>query len=204
MKESGSLGYSNETEFEQFIEGLRQQRRPEWNWLYDHFRARVIPWLHKKDGRLPSDSILTVEDFIEEAFSKSLIRFYEMFKEGEFKDLGQLRGLMFRIAELKLKEGYYKVKMDRRIFFKESLQEEGDKLSTETSPDKIIEQREIVQSLEKHLSTLPTGEKELLMRFADGERLKDIATDLGIDETSCRMRKYRAMKKLKAIVKKSG
>ncbi len=196
MSEAHSINYDPETSFEEFMSGLRQKQSLEWRWLVRHFRQVVVPWIRKKDGNLPLDSIVSVDDFVEEVFAKSMVRYYELFQEGTFHSLGDLRGLIFRIAEYKLKEGYHSVKRDKRIFFSD--ENGNEKLHDDAS--KNLEQRELVKALENEMNKLPAEDQELLLRYSNGERLKDIADDLGIDETSCRMRKYRAMKRLKGLM----
>ena len=115
------LDYNAEMKFDFFLEQLRKGKEKEWKWLMNQFRERVKPWLFKKDGNLPHGSIVSVDEFIEEIFTNSLYLFYEKFQQGEFKSLADLRGLMFRIAELKLKEGYYFQVLLLKFFFHQNL-----------------------------------------------------------------------------------
>lgn len=194
------LSYNPEEEFLSFLAKLRTQAQPEWQWLMDMFRAKVKPFLFKIDGNLPAGTIASVDEFIEEVFANSLFRFYEQFAEGEFQSLAELRSLMFRIAEFKLKEGYNRVRRDSLLYFTDdvrtsNLLEHQDELSIRELADK-----EIIAELRNQIEQLPTMEKELLIRFAQGEELGSIALNLGLEAAACRKRKQRALDKLKALV----
>lgn len=194
------LGYEPELEFSRFLEQLRKQAQPEWQWLMDMFRAKVKPYLFKIDGNLPAGTIASVDEFIEEVFANSLFRFYEQFAEGEFKSLAELRSLMFRIAEFKLKEGYYRVRRDGLLYFTDDVQvgnlaEHQDDLSVRET-----QERETILELRNQIEQLSPTDKELLTRFAKGEELGSIALNLGLEAAACRKRKQRALEKLKTLV----
>ena len=99
-------------DFSSFLQALRSGQDLEWQWLVRHLRDRVVPWIRKRDGNLPTYTVVSESYFIEEVFAESMIKFYELFNTGTFKSLADLRGLLFRIADLKMKEGYRKVKKD--------------------------------------------------------------------------------------------
>jgi len=189
-----------EKSFDLFLKDLRQQEDKAWLWLLDHFREKVVPYIRKKDGRLPKDAIIAEPYFIEEIFANSLIKFYELFDKGEFENLGQLRSLMFRIAELKLKEAYKQVQKDKVLFFSTPPSSAGNKQIENDTISLEQEQQEVVQNLEQALEALPDIDRELLLRFSRGERLKKIASDLSINETNCRKKKQRALAKLRQLL----
>lgn len=194
------LSYDPEIEFLHFLQQLRGQAQPEWQWLMDMFRAKVKPYLFKIDGNLPAGTIASVDEFIEEVFANSLFRFYEQFAEGEFQSLAELRSLMFRIAEFKLKEGYYRVKRDKLLYFTDdvrtsNLTEHQDDLSI-----REVQEREAILELRDQINQLNPTDRELLIRFAKGEELGSIALNLGLEAAACRKRKQRALDKLKVLV----
>ena len=194
------LSYDPEKEFLRFLEQLRAQAQPEWQWLLDMFRAKVKPYLFKIDGNLPAGAIASVDEFIEEVFANSLYRFYEQFAEGDFQSFAELRSLMFRIAEFKLKEGYYRVRRDSLLYFTDdvrtsNLTEHQDELSVRESQEK-----ETILELRNQIDQLPPLDRELLIRYAKGEELGSIALNLGLEAAACRKRKQRALDKLKALV----
>lgn len=194
------LSYEPEIEFSRFLKQLREQAQLEWQWLMDMFRAKVKPYLFKIDGNLPTGTIASVDEFIEEVFANSLFRFYEQFAEGEFQSLPQLRSLMFRIAEFKLKEGYYRVRRDGLLYFTDdvrvgNLTEHQDDLSM-----RELAEKETISELRNQIEVLNPTDKELLVRYAKGEELGSIALNLGLEAAACRKRKQRALDKLKALV----
>jgi DNA-directed RNA polymerase specialized sigma24 family protein len=194
------LSYNPEIEFLHFLQQLRGQAQPEWQWLMDMFRSKVKPYLFKIDGNLPPGTIASVDEFIEEVFANSLFRFYEQFAEGEFNSLAELRSLMFRIAEFKLKEGYHRVRRDKLLYFTDdvrtsNLNDRQDDLSI-----REIQERETILELRDQIEQLPPTDKELLVRFAQGEELGSIALNLGLEAAACRKRKQRALERLKVLV----
>lgn len=192
--------YSTETNFPSFLAALRRQDDAAWEWLLNHFRERVVPYIRKKDGRLPKDAIVSTEYFIEEVFSNSLIKFYELFEKGNFSNLGQLRGLMFRIAEIKLKEAYRQLKRDRVLYFSENESSKNQIADTVELTEREQKEQKVILKLESALKHLPESDREVLLRFAKGERLKNIAADLDINEVSCRKKKQRALGKLRKLL----
>lgn len=187
--------------FDLFLLDLRQQEDAAWIWLLDHFREKVVPYIRKRDGRLPKDTIVSVDYFIEEVFANSLIKFYELFEKGEFADLGQLRGLMFRIAELKLKEGYKKVKKDKALFFSDDATSESSSPFEENEASLEQEEKQVVSQLQTALQELSESDRQVLLRFANGDQLKIIAAELEINEVSCRKKKQRALEKMRKLLK---
>lgn len=194
------LSYNPEKEFEQFLQKLREQAQPEWQWLMDMFRSKVKPYLFKIDGNLPAGTIASVDEFIEEVFANSLFRFYEQFAAGEFQSLAEVRSLMFRIAEFKLKEGYHRVRRDKLLYFTDdvrtsNLTEHHDELSI-----REVAERETIAELRNQIGQLQPTDRELLTRFAKGEELGSIALNLGLEAAALRKRKQRALGKLKTLV----
>jgi len=194
------LSYNPELEFPRFLQELQQQAQPEWTWLLEVFRQKVKPYLFKIDGNLPLGTIASVDEFIEEVFANSLFQFYEKFASGEFKSLADLRGLMFRIAEYKLKEGYQRVRRDKLIYFTDDVRTSNLTEKQDNLTIREAQEREIVAELRDQLTQLPTQDREIIVRFAKGEELGSIALNLGIEAAACRKRKQRAMEKLKQLV----
>ena len=186
-----------EHQFETFLQALNAGKDKEWQWLVCHLRERAMPWIRKRDGNLPKQTIISEPYFIEEVFAESLIKFYELFKTGTFGSLADLRGLLFRIAELKLKEGYRSVKKDHMVFFPEFTQPILEDIPLENDSEEIEAQRTLVKEMEAQLAQLPKADREILLRFAKGEKLKNISADLQIKETAGRKKKQRALKQLR-------
>ena len=197
-----SFNYDPEKEFVSFLKKLRANSQPEWLWLLDMFRDRVIPWLYKKDGNLPREAIVSTNEFVEEVFANSLFRFYELFPTGEFNSLADLRGLIFRIAEFKLKEGYKSIKRDGIIYFTDDVSRgKLSEFQDKQTVDAYVE-IETISTLREQLDQMSPEDREMLLRYARGEELGSIAENLNITPAACRKRKQRALDKLKALVSK--
>ena len=204
MNKHLSLGYDVEDNFSRFLQALRKGESVEWKWLIAYFRSNVIPWIRKKDGRLPVNSIISESHFVEQVFTQSLIQFYELFQSGNFESFNHIRSLMFKIADIKLKEAYRQHKKDQFIYFAE------DDTSLKSMAGKTAffeieqQQTEHIQALKAALAKLPDLDRQILLKFANGERFNQIAVDLGLSEANCRKRKQRAMERLKNILKKQS
>lgn len=182
--------------FDIFAARLVGQKQREWQWLIAHFEELVIPWLFKK-ASLPADYTMSKEAFVEEVFANSTYKFYELFKIGSFQSLADLRGLMFKIAALKLKEGYQKIKRDQRIYFNDDL------ISTENSAFEITigerRRKEALNEIKEHIYNLPQEEQQILLEYLNGESFKEIAETTGLSEANCRKKKQRALTKVKKM-----
>lgn len=198
MNKNLSIAQRAEHQFEDFLKTLKNGNDEEWQWLVNHLRERAVPWIRKKDGNLPAGTIVSEGYFVEEVFAESLIKFYELFKTGTFKSLADLRGLIFRIAELKLKEGYRSVKKDQRIFFPEFFQKTMEDVEGEDFSESIKSQQILVKELEAQLAELPKEEREILLRYSKGEKIKQISEDLGLKQETGRKKKQRALQTLRA------
>lgn len=186
-----------EQQFDTFLQALNTGKDKEWQWLVSHLRERAVPWIRKKDGNLPQQTIVSESYFVEEVFAESLIKFYELFKTGTFRSLADLRGLLFRIAELKLKEGYRSVKKDHIVFFPEFTSPILEDISLDNDSKDIEAQRSLVKEMEAQLAQLSKEEQEILLRYAKGEKLKHISADLQLKEETGRKKKQRALKLLR-------
>lgn len=197
MNKLNTISISAEEHFGEFLNSLKKGKDGEWQWLVSHLRERAVPWIRKRDGNLPQGTIVSESYFVEEVFAESLIKFYELFQTGTFKSLADLRGLIFRIAEFKMKEGYRAVKKDKAVFFPEFYQKISEDLEAEDFTEQIKQEQKLVQELEKQLSSLPNEEQEILKRYSKGEKLKKISEDLGLKEETGRKKKQRALSKLR-------
>ena len=180
--------------FEEFLEALRTGNTSTWTQLVTTLRSVTMPWLLKRIGTLPTYSLISSQELANEVFAESLAKFYNIFPTGTFHKHQDLQSLLFKIADLKLKESFARLKKDQQILRLSTYPnlEEISKLE-EVDQDEI-EQKKLVY---QYLLSLPTEERTLLQRYYWGERLKDIAEDMGISEVNCRKKKQRALAKLK-------
>ena len=183
-----------ETTFPQFLEALHASNTSTWTQLVTRLREVTLPWLIKRIGALPHYALISPSELANEVFAESLAKFYDLFQEGEFKKFQEFQSLMFKISELKLKEGLAKVKKDSHILRIATNQELENKLEADKNDQSKIENRKIIHN---YLLSLPDADRTLLQRYYWGERLTDIAQDLGISEANCRKKKQRALNKLR-------
>lgn len=204
MSKHASLNYDVENDFNRFLDALQKGESVEWKWLIAYFRANVIPWIRKKDGRLPPNSIISETYFVEQVFTQSLIQFYELFQNGDFRSFGHIRALMFKIAGIKLKEAYRKHKRDQIIYFSDNTVELQDWAKQQNLSEEEVSQIELIQVLKAGLTQIPEVDQRILIKFARGEKFSDIAQDMGLSEVNCRKRKQRAIERLKNLMKNTG
>ena len=198
MKLKEDILYQAENDFDRFLAKLRKQEASEWAWLMGYLEELVIPWLFTKVTSLPKDYTMSKEAFIEEVFSNTTYKFYDIFKTGTFSSLADLRGLTFRIAELKIKEGYRKVKRDATIYFSDEPASsfEGTMFEMTTGERR---KKEILEEIKEHIYTLPGVEQKILIEYLNGESFKEISETTGLTAANCRKKKQRALSKVKTM-----
>jgi RNA polymerase sigma factor (sigma-70 family) len=201
MEKEEHLGYNVDERFPHFLAQLRNNQALEWLWLLKEFRRVVFNWLRKKAGQLSKDSVISIEDFLEEVYANSLIQFYELFGKGSFQNVHQLKSLMFKVTDLKLKEGYRKIQKDQWLF---TFTEDSQNSSSQTWNREDKQKSDLINRIRTHLKSLSTSEQELLLQYANGVELKQIAQNLGISHSACRKRKERILNKLKNLVQQKG
>ena len=182
--------------FGSFLLELQQGHTGSWNLLVKRLRQVTIPWLIIKTGQLPGYALQSNQEFSAEVFAESLVKFYELFAEGEFSNYQALQSLMFRIAELKLKEGLARIQKFKKVYRSDS-DEQMEAMIQQSEKGKEKDLTRQIQALKRHMSQLPEADRVLLQRYYRGEKLIDIARDMDITEASCRKRKQRALEKLK-------
>ncbi len=196
-----SLTYDPIENFDLLLSALSQKDARAWNWLVTRFRDRLRPFLWKRTGSYPKNAILSREQFMEEVIEETLLQFFQIFQTGSFYDYSKLEATVVTIAGYKLKEGFARLRKEQRTYFMEA-----DALSVlkekQTTTTVTKEEVEAVYTIKKELNQLELAEKELLMRYFNGEELQDIAEDLNISAAACRKRKQRIVEKLRARVAK--
>lgn len=189
--------------FEAFLKKLRNGAPEEWRVLVIRFRKRMINWLLKKAGFYPSDALLSKKQFVEEVFEESLLKFYELFQTGKFDRYDDLEAMIVTVAGYKLKEGFARLKRERRMYavgvpeqtFESALQRLD---MHQTSDERAME--ELIFVVKENIRKLDADERDMLVRFYNGEELRDIALIQEISPEACRKRKQRALEKLKIFV----
>ena len=182
------------TAFPQFLEELHNGNTVAWTQLVSRLREVTLPWLRNRIGTLPAYALVSPGELANEVLAESFAKFYDLFPNGQFSEFKDFQSLMFKIGELKLKEGISKVKRDSRII-RIATNQEVKNIATKEKIDLV--EIETKKTIHQHLLSLPEKDRILLQRYYWGEKLKDIAHDLGISEANCRKKKERALNKLK-------
>ena len=140
-------------------------------------------------------------EFAEEVFEECLLKFYELFEERVFEKYSDLEATIVRISDFKIKEGFAKIKRDQRLYFMnaEALSAMREK-HLKKQDDQEKEKVELISEIHQHLSTLPPEDSNLILRYFNGEDLKDLAGEYNISPAACRKRKQRIIEKLKNLV----
>ncbi|HNE28866.1 MAG TPA: sigma-70 family RNA polymerase sigma factor [Saprospiraceae bacterium] len=180
---------------------LRQREEKAWTELVGSLRQVTLPWLRKRIGRLPAYAVTTEQEFAMEVFSESLSRFFTLFEKGRFEQPRELQSLMFKVAELTLKEGFARLKKEALIYRPDDpagFQTARQEISEWTNDDELARQR--TRDIRQKLLELNENDRDLLCRYYAGEKLAALAREMEVSEENIRKRKQRAFERLKHLV----
>ncbi len=184
--------------FPSYCDRLRAKDPAAWQWLMGHFEERVKPWLFQKVAALPKGYNMARQDFVEEVFAQATYKFYDLFQNGHFETLSDLRGLMFRVAEFAVKEGYQKVKRDQKLYFSDEIAPESmNDMNAEAQAEK--RKQEALETVRAFIRQLPRKDQDILGLYLDGLSFQTIALRTGLTEPNCRKRKQRALEQVKHL-----
>lgn len=190
-------------DFSDFLEQLHNGAPEVWRQLVARFRKRLISWLIKKTFFYPSDALLSKKQFVEEVFEESLLKFYELFQTGKFDCYEDMEAMMVTIAGYKLKEGFARLKRERKIYAanisEQSFESAQQRYHTRQSGDDHGAE-EMIIVIKENIGKLDAEERDLLISYFNGEELQNIALSRHISPEACRKRKQRALEKLKTYV----
>jgi len=195
------LNYNPDEYFDRFLLALQQKEQREWNWLIAKFRQRLLPFLRSRTQSYPSNALLSRQQFLEEVIEETLMQFYQLFQKGTFAAYSDLEATVVTTSTYKLKEGFARLKKERQLYFMEAekLSVVREKQGSQETQLATKEAEQIALIKEK-IQILDTAEKDLLIRYFNGEELQDIAEDLAISAAACRKRKQRILEKLKGLI----
>jgi RNA polymerase sigma factor (sigma-70 family) len=174
--------------FRNFMLLLPQNHDRAWWRLDKDLKTKMVYWLiSAKRSNLPE---------AEQVYYDALIVFTQAVRQKklDFPTSKNLKSYIFRIAELKIME------MDRENQKQEKISnfEEHKDLSL---LDELYDE-ELDLKIENLMQQLDIQEREILFsNYFQNENLKAIARRLGITEENCRVIKFRALKKMKTMVK---
>ena len=201
MNDSKQRNEAENRDFKGFLEKLRHGDTKTWTHLVGKLKAVTVPWLLKRIGRLPEYSLVSEIEFANEVFAESLAKFYPLFNKGEFKKYQDLQSLMFRISELKMKEGFAKNRKNSVLYRPGNnnlMEAEINKTMELTADDEA--KKEKIQVLQIQIQKLSEDDQKLLQRFYAGEKMVDIAQEMKTSEANIRKRKQRALERLKKLL----
>lgn len=189
-------------DFEPLLAGLRRRDVQAWTLAVGQMRQVTLPWLHRRVGKLPAYALVSEQEFVLEIFADSLAKFYDLFEGGTFGKAADMQSLMFRVAELKMKEAFARLQKDALIYRPAS--PEAFEAAVQKQPDWTADDdlaRERVLALQRQFATLEADERDLLQRFYSGEKMSRLAQEMGLTEENLRKRKQRALDRLKHLMK---
>lgn len=174
--------------FRNFMLLLPQNHDRAWWRLDKDFKTKMIYWLVsvKRSNLIEAEQV----------YYDSLVVFTQAVhqKKLDFPTSKNLKSYIFRIAELKMME------MDRENQKQEKIS--NFEVHKDLSLLDELYDEELDNKIENLMQQLETQEREILFsNYFHDENLKTIAQRLGITEENCRVIKFRALKKMRIMVK---
>lgn len=163
-----------------------------------HLNARLKPWMKRQVGHVASDSVMTREDIVEEAYSETLQYLYREVAQGTFATLADLRGWAFAVAGYKLKEAWRTYKNQQRLYFPDDWEKTPDLGADLWREAQYIQA--ISQQIHEGLEQLDEVDRNILQDYAEGLSFDQIADRVGMPAATCRKRKQRALTRLRALL----
>ena len=174
--------------FRNFMLLLPQNNDRAWWRLDKDLKTKMVYWLISA-----KKSNLAVA---EQVYYDALVVFTQTVhkKKLDFPTSKNLKSYFFRIAELKMME------MDRENRKQEKIS--NFEVNRDLSLFDELYDEELDLKIENLMQRLDTQEREILFsNYFHNENLKAIALRIGITEENCRVIKFRALKKMKTMVK---
>jgi DNA-directed RNA polymerase specialized sigma24 family protein len=186
--------------FDLFLKNLIEQKPLEWGLLDKILRKSTIPWLYKKLTRSTNYNHSMKEQLSQEIYANSLQTYIRLIPNGTFESISNLVSLMYSIADKKLKETYRAIQKNGRVVYTDNSEWmnsfEDPKWQNQVHLDR---QQELITKMQSKLEELSNRDKEILLRFASGEKLKDIAISMDVPQATCRKQKERALQRLRKL-----
>jgi RNA polymerase sigma factor (sigma-70 family) len=186
--------------FEIFLQCLRQQEPLEWGILDKLLRKYTISWLYKKLTKSTSYDHGTKQQLANEIYANSLQTYIRLVPTGTFESVSNLVSLMYSIADKKLKETYRQIQKNGRVVYTDNNEWMNSFEDPKWQDDKQeAKQEDLIGKMREQLELLSEKDREILLRFASGEKLKDIADSLEVPQATCRKQKERALLRLRKL-----
>lgn len=183
-----------------FLKCLRQQKPLEWGVLDKLLRKYTIPWLYKKLTKSTSYNHSMKQQLANEIYANSLQTYIRLVPTGTFESVSNLISLMYSIADKKLKETYRQIQKNGRVVYTDNNEWMNSFEDPKWQNDKQeSKQQELIGKMRKQLEQLSERDREILLRYANGEKLKDIAESMEVPQATCRKQKERALQRLRKL-----
>ena len=186
--------------FDLFLKNLVEQQPLEWGILDKLLRRYTIPWIYKKLTKTTSYHHGKKQQLSQEIYANSLQTYIKLVPNGTFESVSNLISLMYSIADKKLKETYRQIQKNGRVVYTDN----NEWMSSFEDPQwendiQNSQQQELVTKMKSKLQKLSERDREILLRYANGEKLKDIAESMDVPQATCRKQKERALQRLKKL-----
>jgi DNA-directed RNA polymerase specialized sigma24 family protein len=182
------------SEFANFLNDLYVRSPLAWERLTVKLRKRLIPMLNYKTSLYPSNALQTKTEFIEEVFEETLLKFADILPSCTFNDYSGIEAMAVTISRYKLQEGFARLRREQRLHLMET--EDLNRLAEERQEETLLSGELSTQHIERAkvlIEQLNEIDKDILIRFFEGEELNKIAEDHNLSAHACRKRKQRAM-----------
>ena len=186
------------TAFPEFLAQLRANDRRAWGELVVKLRGRVVPFLRKRTAQFPKFALTTRDEFLEEVLEETLEKFVQLFPTGTFGSYADLEATIITVAKYKLHEGFNRLRRERERYAPDARPDERPDPTTIRGAGKTEDDR--LPAVHRALDDLPSADRQLLLRYFNGEELRSIAADLGIEAAAARKRKQRLVERLRRLL----
>lgn len=183
-------------DFDLLMEKLSQKDEEAWAALHFVLERAIKHWLMYKYKA----ARVIGEEMIDEIFQDTMATLFEVVtkeKKNEvyFQEFKNLKSYAIGIAKYKANETIRKTNRYKTYSTTDSEEAIVFEMNTGDSTNFVDEManKELVNKL---LGTLEPLEKNILVQFSQGEKLKKIAASLDITPENCRIIKFRTLKKL--------
>jgi RNA polymerase sigma-70 factor (ECF subfamily) len=181
---------TDENPEKRFLQLAAQGDKQAFGMLYKRYLDEIYRFVFYKVGSKP-----TAEDITEEAFVRAWENLPRTYKRDQ--KLENFRAWIYRIANNLVIDFYRKKKPVENI--------ESPNLGSAPLPETIAIEREETEHLAKSLRKLkPDFQQIIILRVVNELPYNEIASIMSISENHSRVLLYRALKKLKGIIKEDG
>lgn len=170
-----------------FIQGINEKSENAWRYLYNHYYSPLCNY---------ANGFIHVKEEAEDIVQILLLHLWE--SDLCFEDRNMLTHYLYKSVYTKSISYLREQKIKNEVFL--HLDESYDDISEKEAIDRAIEEATIARFYEL-LEQLSSQQKEILMRTLQGEKVLQIANDMGLSYNSVKTYKKRAYAWLKSNIK---